>query len=43
MAPIYLDYNATTPLAPEVCAAMARLLQPASDPSSVLQPELGWG
>jgi cysteine desulfurase len=36
MAPIYLDHNATTPLADEVIAAMSRLLvEPYGNPSSL--------
>ena len=33
-APVYLDHNATTPLAPEVIEAISSSLQPCGNPSS---------
>jgi len=39
--PIYLDYNATTPLAPEVCKAMGELLKISEE--NPLDPSGLWG
>lgn len=36
-APVYLDHNATTPLAPEVAAAMAEAMASFGNPSSIHQ------
>eukprot|EP00515_Schizochytrium_aggregatum_P004572 CAMPEP_0202051918 /NCGR_PEP_ID=MMETSP0963-20130614/4921_1 /ASSEMBLY_ACC=CAM_ASM_000494 /TAXON_ID=4773 /ORGANISM="Schizochytrium aggregatum, Strain ATCC28209" /LENGTH=695 /DNA_ID=CAMNT_0048617133 /DNA_START=68 /DNA_END=2155 /DNA_ORIENTATION=+ len=41
--PVYLDYNATTPLDPAVCRRMSELLVAGAEPSRVLDPANGFG
>ena len=41
--PIYLDYNATTPLDPRVAQSMSSLLVKDSSIDAVMTPELCWG